>query len=52
MDPNGKPSMVRLSALVLTLTAVVAVVMGRDAATVTALVGGGVVALLSRTKGE
>lgn len=51
-DPGGKPSMVRTCAFLLTLTTIVAVVLGRDAAVIAALVGVGVVSLLTRTKAQ
>lgn len=43
-------SATRLCAVILCLTTVYAVHLGRDAATIAALVGGGVVALLTRKK--
>lgn len=52
-DPvSRKPSAVRVSAMVLTLTVTLAVWLGRDAATVAAVCGGGVVALLTRSKSD
>lgn len=49
-DPDGSTSMTRTCAFILTLATCYAVAIGRDAAVIAALVGGGVVALLSRTR--
>lgn len=51
-EQNAPQSAVRLCAILLTLVTGCAVWMGRDAATVAALVGGGVVALLVRKKAD
>lgn len=47
-DRDGKPSVVRHIALLLVPLAYLAVTLGRSAATVAAIIGGGVVALLTR----
>lgn len=52
LEQNAGQSMVRLCAFVLCLTTVAAVHLGRDAATIAALVGGGVVSLLVRKKAD
>lgn len=49
-DHNGKPSMVRVCAFLLTLTTVYAVGVKCETGVISALVVGGVVALLVRSK--
>ena len=49
-DPDGSSSMARLGAFLLILGALYAIHLGRDAAVIAALVGGGAVAILSRLR--
>lgn len=49
-DPDGSSSMARLAAFLLILGALYAIHVGRDAAVIAALVGGGAVAILGRLK--
>lgn len=51
-EVNTQTSMTRLLAFLIVLITAVAVWKGRDAATVAALIGGGAVALMARTKPE